>query len=252
MIRTGPTGGGMGGRQAATGEFDGYMAERARLQAMGEGREYMPTPEALQALAVQTVNTGPVSHKGFGPIDKEIDNFKAALARTHVVEAFLPSVGPDNMGYQPGQVEYYGSQEDYLRACARAIREEYRAILDAGFVLQIDTPVAKFNALGMAIADFRKRFGLLVDVFNETLDGLDTDRIRLHICYGGGRGPHSEDVTLPGVHRPGAPGQSGRSVIRPEPTPRVGMGDVEGGRTAAGQGVDPRLRGPHQRRHRAP
>ncbi|MBV9601693.1 MAG: methionine synthase [Chloroflexi bacterium] len=197
VIRTGPTGGGMGGRIAARGEFDGYMAERARLQAMGEGREYIPTPEAVQALSVQTINTGPVSHKGFGPINEEIDNFKAALAKTHVVEAFLPSVGPDNMGYQPGQVEYYRSQEEYLRACARGIREEYRAILDAGFVLQIDTPVAKFNALGMAIADFRKRFGLLVEVFNETLEGLDTDRIRLHICYGGGRGPHSEDVTLP-------------------------------------------------------
>jgi 5-methyltetrahydropteroyltriglutamate--homocysteine methyltransferase len=197
VVRRGPIAGGMGGREAAKGEFDGYMAERARLQAMGEGREYVPTPEAVKALSVQTINTGPVSHKGFGPINKEIDNFKAALAKTQVVEAFLPSVGPDNMGYQPGQVEYYRSQEEYLRACARAIREEYRAILDAGFVLQIDTPVAKFNALGMAVPDFRKRFGLLVEVFNETLEGLDTDRIRLHICYGGGRGPHSEDVTLP-------------------------------------------------------
>jgi 5-methyltetrahydropteroyltriglutamate--homocysteine methyltransferase len=189
--------GAIGGREEASGEFDGYLAERARLQAMGEGREYVPTPEAVTALSVQTINTGPVSHKGFGPIEKEIDNFKAALARTHVVEAFLPSVGPDNMGYQPGQVEFYPSQEEYLRACARAIREEYRAILDAGFVLQIDTPVRKFSALDMEIADFRKRFGLLVDVFNETLEGLDTDRVRLHICYGGGRGPHSEDVTLP-------------------------------------------------------
>jgi 5-methyltetrahydropteroyltriglutamate--homocysteine methyltransferase len=197
VIRTRLTGGSFGGREAARGEFDGYLAERARLQAMGEGREYVPTTEASKALSVQTVNTGPVSHKGFGPIDREIDNFKAALAKTPVVEGFLPSVGPDNMGYQPGQVEYYRTQEEYLRACARAIREEYRAILDAGFVLQIDTPVAKFNALGMEISDFRARFGLLVDVLNETLEGLDTDRIRLHICYGGGRGPHSEDVTLP-------------------------------------------------------
>jgi 5-methyltetrahydropteroyltriglutamate--homocysteine methyltransferase len=196
LIWTDPNSG-MGGRQTAKGEFDGYLAERARLQALGESREYIPTLEAVQALSVQTFNTGPISHKGFGPIDTEIDNFKAALATTHVVEAFLPSIGPDNMGYLPGQVEYYRSQEVYLRACAKAIREEYKAILDAGFVLQIDTPVAKFNALGMAIADFRKRFGLLVEVLNETLEGLDSDRIRLHICYGGGRGPHSEDVTLP-------------------------------------------------------
>jgi 5-methyltetrahydropteroyltriglutamate--homocysteine methyltransferase len=55
----------------------------------------------------------------------------------------------------------------------------------------------KFNALGLDVDAFRKRFGLLVEVFNETLAGLNQDMIRLHICYGGGRGPHSEDVTLP-------------------------------------------------------
>jgi len=195
--RTGPSGGGMGGREQAKGEFDGYLAERARLQAMGEGREYLPTPEATKALQVRTVCVGPVSYKGTGPIEQEISNLKAALRQTAVREAFLPSVGPDNMGYQPGQVEHYRSQEEYLRACATAIRGEYKAILDAGFVLQIDTPVAKFNALDMDIADFRKRFGLLVEVLNETLAGLPEDRIRLHVCYGGGRGPHSEDAALP-------------------------------------------------------
>ncbi len=197
IVRSGPTGGGIGGRETAKGEFDGYLAERARLQRQGEGREYIPTPEAQQALSVQTVNTGPVSHKGFGPINKEIDNLKAALSGVQVREAFIPSVGPDNMGYQPGQVEFYKSQEDYLHACAKAIREEYKAILDAGFVLQIDTPVAKFNALDLDVSAFRKRFGLLVEVFNETLAGLDTERVRLHVCYGGGRGPHSEDAQLP-------------------------------------------------------
>jgi 5-methyltetrahydropteroyltriglutamate--homocysteine methyltransferase len=193
---TGPAGGGVTGREREKGEFDGYMAERARLTAWGEGREYTPTPEATAALRTQTVAAGPISHKGLGPINQEIANFKAALANVQTVEAFLPSVGPDNMGYLPGQNEFYSNQEDFLRACARAIREEYKAILDAGFVLQIDTPVMKFNALGMDVPSFRKRFALLVEVFNETFEGLNTDNIRMHICYGGGRGPHSEDVNL--------------------------------------------------------
>jgi len=192
-----PTGGTVTGRERKKGLFDGYLAERRRLQEMGEGREYVPTPEAVEALRVQTVAVGEIKHKGTGPIQKEIDNFKAALSGVQVREAFLPSVGPDNMGYLPGQNEYYDNQEDFLRACARAIREEYKAILDAGFVLQIDTPVMKFNALDMDLTSFRKRFGLLVEVFNETLQGLPTENIRLHLCYGGGRGPHSEDVTLP-------------------------------------------------------
>jgi 5-methyltetrahydropteroyltriglutamate--homocysteine methyltransferase len=110
-------------REAQRGQFAGYTAERARLQAMGEGREYVPTPEAVKALQTQTVCVGEVTHKGPEPIQREIDNFKAALAQTQVVEAFLPSVGPDNMGYQPGQNEHYSSQEDFLRACAKAIRE---------------------------------------------------------------------------------------------------------------------------------
>ena len=189
-------GGGVTGRERQKGQFDGYLAERARLTAWGEGREYTPTPEAVAALRTQTICVGPVTHKGPEPIQNEIANFKQALQDVQVAEAFMPSVGPDNMGYLPGQNEFYSNQEDFLRACARAIREEYKAILDAGFVLQIDTPVMKFNALGMDVDSFRKRFGLLVEVFNETLAGLPQDMIRLHICYGGGRGPHSEDVML--------------------------------------------------------
>ncbi len=185
------------GRERAKGEFDNYFEERSRLVAMGEGREYVPTPEAVKALQTRTVCVGPVSHKGPEAIQREISNFKAALPSVQVVEAFLPSVGPDNMGYLPGQNDYYNSQEDFLHDCAKAIREEYKAILDAGFVLQIDTPVMKFNALGMDVESFRKRFGLLVEVFNETLEGLPEEQIRLHLCYGGGRGPHSEDVALP-------------------------------------------------------
>ena len=186
-----------GGRERAKGLFDGYTAERARLAATGEGREFQPSKEAQEALRVRTFCVGPVSHKGPEAINREIDNLNAALAKTQVVEAFIPSVGPDNMGYLPDQNEYYSNQEDFLRACAKAIRGEYKAILDAGFVLQIDTPVMKFNALGMEVPEFRKRFGLLVEVFNETLAGLPEDRIRLHLCYGGGRGPHSEDINLP-------------------------------------------------------
>ncbi len=183
-------------REVEKGLFNSYLAERQRLTASGEGREFQPSAEARQALRVQMVASGEISHKGFGPINQEIGYFKDALAQTPVLEGFMASVGPDNMGYQPGQMEYYSHQDDFLRACAAAIRNEYKAIIDAGLVLQIDTPVMKFVALDMDVPTFRKRFGLLVEVFNETLKGLPSDMIRLHLCYGGGRGPHSEDVGL--------------------------------------------------------
>jgi 5-methyltetrahydropteroyltriglutamate--homocysteine methyltransferase len=177
--------------------FGGYVAERARLQATGEGREYTPTPEARQALQMKTVCVGSVRHKTLEPLRREIAAFKEALGRVQVTDAFLPAVGPDNMFYQPDLIEFYSSQEDYLRACARAMRREYEAIIEAGLVLQIDTPVMKFAYLGMDLPSFRKRFELLVEVLNETLAGLPEDRIRLHICYGGGRGPHADDASLP-------------------------------------------------------
>lgn len=182
-------------REVEKGLFNSYLAERQRLTASGEGREFQPSAEARQALRVQMVASGEISHKSFGPINQEIGFFKDALAQTPVLEGFMASVGPDNMGYQPGQMEYYSHQDDFLRACAAAIRNEYKAIIDAGLVLQIDTPVMKFVALDMDVPTFRKRFGLLVEVFNETLKGLPSDMIRLHLCYGGGRGPHSEDVS---------------------------------------------------------
>jgi len=145
---------------------------------------------------MQWVCTGPVSYTGAMDIQSDIENLKSALAGLDYTEVFMASVGPDNVGYQPGQNRYYRSEDEYIEACASAMRQEYQAIIGAGFVLQIDTPVHKFDTLSLSVPEFRKRFGRLVEILNETLRGFPPEQVRLHICYGGMRGPHAADVQL--------------------------------------------------------
>ena len=171
------------GTERIKGDYDRYFADMARNRT-GAGP------------AKQMICTGPISYVGHAEIQTDVENLHAALQGVEVAEAFMASVGPDNVGYQPEQNEHYSSEEEYVRACAEALRTEYKAIADAGFVLQVDTPVMKFNALGMELDDFRTRFGRLVELLNHTLQDVPEEQIRLHICYGGMRGPHSEDINL--------------------------------------------------------
>ena len=191
--RTPPPGGTQANsRERGVGAFAGYFAEVARLRAMGGGREFVPA--SLENPDLEMVCVGPVSYHGHREMNREISNFKAALEGVQVAEAFMPSVGPDNVVYQGNQ--YYSTQEEYTSACAEAMRTEYQAVVDAGFILQIDTPVMKYDAIAMSLEDFRKRFAQLVEILNHALRGIPEDRVRIHICYGGGRGPHSGDVNL--------------------------------------------------------
>lgn len=171
------------GTERVKGDYHRYFEDQARARSR-------------PAITKQMVCTGPIAYTGQAEIQADVENLQAALEGVNVAEVFMASVGPDNVGYQPEQNQYYGSEEEYTRACAEAMREEYRAIADAGFVLQVDTPVMKFNALGMELPDFRMRFGRLVELLNHTLQDIPEEQIRLHICYGGMRGPHSEDINL--------------------------------------------------------
>jgi 5-methyltetrahydropteroyltriglutamate--homocysteine methyltransferase len=198
--RTGDARGGFGrGREAE--EFAGYFRDRSSgTGGIGGGGLGSPAFGAAAGVApappVQIVCTGPISYIGQEQMARDVRNLKDALQKVNVTEAFMAAVGPDNVGYNPGQNQYYATEEEYIRANAKAMHEEYKAITDAGFVVQIDTPVMKYNALNMSLEDFRKRFASLVEILNETLADIPEEQIRLHICFGGGRGPHTGDIML--------------------------------------------------------
>lgn len=150
--------------------------------------------------AGRAVCTGPVSYKGSALVQQDIDNFKAALASSDVPEAFLPAASPTIIAY--GSVnQYYPSDEAYVYALADAIKTEYRAIVDAGFLLQIDAPElpATYDRMlvsGTTVADYRKYASFCAEATNYALQGIPTDRVRYHICWGSWNGPHSTDIPL--------------------------------------------------------
>ena len=151
------------------------------------------------ATAVEAVCVGPITYTGQSELKRDIDNFKAALKGVGITEAFLPVAAPASV-IPDRKNEYYKSEEDLIRAIGAAMRTEYRMIIDAGFVLQLDDARAAVSYDRMvppaSFADYRKWLALQVDVLNEAIAGLPADRIRYHVCWGSWPGPHTSDVAL--------------------------------------------------------
>jgi 5-methyltetrahydropteroyltriglutamate--homocysteine methyltransferase len=145
------------------------------------------------------VCTGPIAYQGQAAVRSDIDAFKAALTGVHAEEAFIPAVAPGTIELQRRN-EYYPTDEAYLFAIAEAMREEYRAIVDAGFVLQIDDPrvVTQYGMPDPApsISEYRKFAERRVEALNHALAGIPPDRVRYHLCWGSWHGPHVTDVPL--------------------------------------------------------
>jgi 5-methyltetrahydropteroyltriglutamate--homocysteine methyltransferase len=145
------------------------------------------------------VCTGPVAYSGQDALATDIANLRAALADADVTgkvtEAFLPSTSPSGFGRN----DYYATDLDYLAAVAEAMRQEYLAIVEAGFLLQIDDPwlIEILTDDGRSDpAERRRRAEEHVQVLNHALRGIPADRIRLHTCYGLNHGPRLNDIPL--------------------------------------------------------
>jgi 5-methyltetrahydropteroyltriglutamate--homocysteine methyltransferase len=145
---------------------------------------------------------GPVKYTGAALIQRDIQNLKAAVNGVPVEEAFISAVSPATLQILPN--EHYKSREDYTWALAEAIGEEYRAIVDAGFILQIDDPALVdiydwWFSLNDDMAGYRKWAEFQTEAVNHALKGIPEDRVRFHICWGSWHGPHKTDVPLKDV-----------------------------------------------------
>ena len=144
------------------------------------------------------VCVGPLTYTGQEAIKTDIANFKAALAAAGVAEGFMTAVAPGSAYRIPNT--YYERDEDFLYACAEAMREEYKAILDAGLVLQLDDP-ATATSWDMidpepSVEDYKKFIMVRVEALNHALRGLPQERIRFHLCWGSWHGPHATDIPM--------------------------------------------------------
>ncbi len=141
---------------------------------------------------------GPLRYTGQAAIQADIARFKAALAGVSVTEAFLPAVAPGTIEHWLRN-EYYPSDEAYLEAIAEAMREEYTAIVDAGFILQIDDPDLpdgwQINAQ-LDVPQYRRFAALRIEALNHALRDIPPERVRFHMCWGSYHGPHKYDLPL--------------------------------------------------------
>jgi 5-methyltetrahydropteroyltriglutamate--homocysteine methyltransferase len=151
------------------------------------------------ATTTEAICTGAIQYTGQAELQTDIDNFKAALKGVKVEEAFLPVAAPASV-IPDRKNEFYKSEEDLQAAIANAMRTEYKMIIDAGFLVQLDdarnavtydrmVPPASFE-------DYRRWLAQQVDIINHAIEGLPADRIRYHVCWGSWPGPHVSDVPL--------------------------------------------------------
>jgi 5-methyltetrahydropteroyltriglutamate--homocysteine methyltransferase len=140
----------------------------------------------------------PISYTGRDAIAADIANFKAALAQAGIAEGFMSAVAPGSAA-RIGNV-YYQTEEELLWACAEAMREEYKAILDAGLVLQLDDPAIAENWDMInpepSVEEYRKFSMVRVEALNHAIRGLPQERIRFHLCWGSWHGPHVTDIAM--------------------------------------------------------
>jgi 5-methyltetrahydropteroyltriglutamate--homocysteine methyltransferase len=144
------------------------------------------------------VCVGPISYIGHEAIARDIANFKAGLAACGVAEGFMTAIAPGSASRIANR--YYNTEEEFMAACAAAMREEYQAIIDAGLILQLDDPSIAENWDQInpepTVEEYRRFTMLRVEALNAAIKGLPQDRIRFHLCWGSWHGPHTTDIPM--------------------------------------------------------
>ena len=144
---------------------------------------------------------GPIEYRGGAELARDLDNLRSAAARAQPREVFMTTVAPGSAAYN-GENEYYASEHDYVFAIAEALREEYRAVHRAGFVLQVDDALLAnmYDALVRRSPDrYREWAELRVAALNHALAGIPADRVRYHVCFGSWHVPHVADAPLEAI-----------------------------------------------------
>ncbi|MGB9069109.1 MAG: cobalamin-independent methionine synthase II family protein [Candidatus Acidiferrales bacterium] len=169
------------------------------------GRDLERFPEVMAAEFPTMKNgmpteacVGPIRYGDHASIDRDIRNLKDALKSVKVEEAFLPVVAPASAVFN-GINEHYPTEKEYVYAVAEALREEYRAIYEAGILVQIDDAVLANmydHYVQQSPEKYRQWAGLRIEALNHALQGIPEDRVRYHVCFGSWHVPHLADAPL--------------------------------------------------------
>ena len=188
------------------GRLSGF-AEEGATESAKPHLDLQPFPDLRAKMAVlngkrrfkRVACVGPVAVRDRRSLQRDLENMRRALAAAAPVDAFLNAASPGVVAsFLPNQ--YYPSHNSYVEAVAEAMREEYEAIVAAGFVLQVDCPDlamsrhASFQDLSEA--EFLKRARFHVEALNHALANVPADKVRVHVCWGNYEGPHTHDIAL--------------------------------------------------------
>jgi 5-methyltetrahydropteroyltriglutamate--homocysteine methyltransferase len=193
----------------AAARLDGLeKREGNRPSPFANTRETQDFPEYYQSAVAEQVSArrrralmvcaGPIKYKGQAQLKSDLETLKSAVAGSGATEAFVPAIAPSNIETTTPN-EHYKNSEEYVFAIAEAMREEYKAIVDAGFLLQIDDPFLVTYYImrpQLGIAECRKWAEVRVEALNTALKGIPADRVRFHTCYSINMGPRVHDMQL--------------------------------------------------------
>jgi 5-methyltetrahydropteroyltriglutamate--homocysteine methyltransferase len=165
----------------------------------GQSKGLKTDQSALQKNLLVWECVAPITYKGQATVGQDIDNFKAALKSTKVTEAFMPVAAPLSARGMWLNA-HYKNDEEIVVALADALKEEYKAIVDAGFILQIDDAFLahEYDRLRgeMSEKEVHKFAERCIDLTNYALTGIPEDKVRYHVCWGSWNAPHTYDVPL--------------------------------------------------------
>ena len=229
---------------------------RERLHGFGGADE--PRPVGLEARQFPTwaarratpyrrpACNAPVAWKDFAAVEKDIANLKAATAGLPVGEVFMTAVSPGTLAnFFPNR--YYPTREAYLEAMSEVMKREYEAIVQAGFILQLDCPDLALRSTwfpDLSIPEFRTVVAQNIEALNAATRDIPAEQVRMHVCWGAGETPHNHDIPLRDIVDVLLTGAAGRPVHRGgQRAPRARVESVAG-RAA------PRREGAHPRGHR--
>jgi len=188
---------GRGGGTARSRDRSRFAEAYAEIEG---SHQNAPTAGGQSQLQMRsTVCTSPITYRGQTAVATDIAHFRAALEGKGFEEAFIPAVAPGTIELQRAN-HFYKTEEEFLYAIADAMKLEYKAIVDAGFILQIDDPrmVTEYDSIDPAPSpeEYRKFASVRVEALNHALAGLPEDRVRYHVCWGSWHGPHTTDAPL--------------------------------------------------------
>jgi 5-methyltetrahydropteroyltriglutamate--homocysteine methyltransferase len=181
-------------------EFPGFMAQYNSMYRTMWMPPEIPREDVTNLPRERTVLAGQIKYAGHAAVQRDIDNFRDAMEGLEFEEAFIPAATP-SANDAANRAEFYSSEQEFLYALADALHEEYKAIVDAGFLVQLDLGLPARNQVlpgnpHPTWEELRRVSEAQVEAYNHALQGIPEDRVRYHLCWGSMNTPHTSDIPL--------------------------------------------------------